>query len=155
MSAIGAESLLSLQVSSHMLLSVRSLPNCGSQNSNCTQHGQLQSCASKSSTTASFCLFLLQDQVHVDVKTAAVHSMETHSHLQCKTSKPASSCLFLLQDQVHPQTIAVCQSRAAGLSLTVEVVDAKNMNIDKDVSGVLLQYPATDGSVQNYKVSQT
>ena len=59
---------------------------------------------------------------------------------------------FPLQDLVHPQTIAVMQSRASGLGLTVEVVDANNMNIDKDVSGILLQYPATDGSVHNYKV---
>ena len=54
---------------------------------------------------------------------------------------------------MHPQTIAVLQSRASGLGLTVEVGNENTFNIDKDVSGVLLQYPATDGSVHNYKVS--
>ena len=57
-----------------------------------------------------------------------------------------------MQDQVHPQTIAVCQSRASGLGLTVEVAKADDFNIDKDVSGILVQYPATDGSVHDYKV---
>lgn len=60
----------------------------------------------------------------------------------------------LLQDKVHPQTIAVLQSRADGLGLTVEVGDESKFSVDKDVSGVLVQYPATDGSVHDYKVSQ-
>ena len=58
-----------------------------------------------------------------------------------------------MQDKCHPQTISVLRSRASGLGLTVEVGDEKSFNIDKDVSGVLLQYPATDGSVHDYKVS--
>lgn len=59
-----------------------------------------------------------------------------------------------LQDKVHPQTIAVLQSRADGLALSVEVSDENNFNIDKDVSGILLQYPATDGAIHDYKVSR-
>ena len=58
----------------------------------------------------------------------------------------------LLQDKVHPQTIAVLKSRADGLGLTVEVGDESKFEVDKDVSGVLVQYPATDGSVHDYKV---
>ena len=53
---------------------------------------------------------------------------------------------------MHPQTIAVLQSRADGLGLTVEVGDETKFNVDKDVSGVLVQYPATDGTVHDYKV---
>lgn len=60
--------------------------------------------------------------------------------------------MFCLQDKVHPQTIAVLQSRADGLGLTVEVGDDTKFNVDKDVSGVLVQYPATDGTVHDYKV---
>ena len=61
----------------------------------------------------------------------------------------------LLQDKVHPQTIAVLKSRADGLGLTVEVGDESKFEVDKDVSGVLVQYPATDGSVRDYKVGIT
>lgn len=60
-----------------------------------------------------------------------------------------------MQDKVHPQTIAVLQSRADGLGLTVEVGDETKFNVDKDVSGVLVQYPATDGTVHDYKVCLT
>ena len=33
------------------------------------------------------------------------------------------------------------------------VGDEASFSIDKDVSGVLLQYPATDGSIHDYKVT--
>ena len=57
-----------------------------------------------------------------------------------------------VQDKCHPQTIAVCQTRADGLGLTVEVGPEDSFEFGKDVCGALLQYPATDGSVHNYKV---
>ena len=59
----------------------------------------------------------------------------------------------MLQDKCHPQTIAVCQSRADGLGLKVLVSSEEDFQFDRDVSGILLQYPATDGAVHNYKVS--
>ena len=59
----------------------------------------------------------------------------------------------VLQDKCHPQTIAVCQSRADGLGLKVLVSSEEDFQFDRDVSGILLQYPATDGAVHDYKVS--
>ena len=56
-----------------------------------------------------------------------------------------------LQDKCHPQTIAVTKSRADGLGLEVIVGPEADFAIDKDVSGVLIQYPATDGSIYDYK----
>lgn len=55
------------------------------------------------------------------------------------------------QDKCHPQTIAVTASRADGLGLKVEVGDESSFEFGKDVCGVLLQYPATDGSLHDYK----
>ena len=60
-----------------------------------------------------------------------------------------------MQDKCHPQTIAVCQSRADGLGLKVLVSSEEDFKMDRDVSGILLQYPATDGSVHSYKVSSS
>lgn len=56
-----------------------------------------------------------------------------------------------LQNKCHPQTIAVCQTRADGLGLVAEVVDESKLEYGKDVCGVLVQYPATDGSVHDYR----
>jgi glycine cleavage system pyridoxal-binding protein P len=59
-------------------------------------------------------------------------------------------CLFL-QSKCHPQTIEVCRTRAEGLGLEAVVMDEGSFVYGKDVCGVLLQYPATDGTVDDYK----
>lgn len=59
---------------------------------------------------------------------------------------------MLLQDKCHPQTIAVCKTRADGLGLNVIVGNENDFDINKDTCGILLQYPATDGSIHDYKV---
>jgi glycine cleavage system pyridoxal-binding protein P len=58
-----------------------------------------------------------------------------------------------MQDKCHPQTIAVCQTRADGLGLQVEVVKGDAFEFGKDVCGMLVQYPDTHGTVSDYKVS--
>ncbi len=58
------------------------------------------------------------------------------------------------QSKCHPQTIAVCQTRAEGLGLEAVVVDEDKFVYSKDVCGVLLQYPATDGTVADYKAGR-
>lgn len=73
----------------------------------------------------------------------------THPHVYMMTISPHS---LFLQDKCHPQTIEVCRTRADGLGLQVVVSDEKSFDVDKDTCGVLLQYPATDGSVHDYKV---
>lgn len=75
-----------------------------------------------------------------------------YHHVAAHCNGDFENVMVFLQDKVHPQTIAVLQSRADGLGLTVEVGDETKFNVDKDVSGVLVQYPATDGTVHDYKV---
>ncbi|KAK9819612.1 hypothetical protein WJX72_000294 [[Myrmecia] bisecta] len=82
----------------------------------------------------------------LDEATAAAEAMTMCSAI-ARGKKPK----FLVSDKCHPQTIAVCQSRADGLGLEVVVSDEAAFKLDKDVSGILLQYPATDGSVRDYK----
>lgn len=83
----------------------------------------------------------------LDESTAAAEAMTMCSAV-ARGKKPR----FLVSDKCHPQTIAVCQTRADGLGLKVEVMDEGSFSMDSDVCGILLQYPATDGSVHNYKV---
>ena len=44
----------------------------------------------------------------------------------------------------------MCQTRASGLGLEVVVADEAQFELGKDVCGMLLQYPATDGSIHDY-----
>lgn len=55
---------------------------------------------------------------------------------------------FLIADHVHPQTIAVIKTRAEALDTEVRVCPVSEFDFSKeDVAGVLMQYPATDGSL--------
>lgn len=60
---------------------------------------------------------------------------------------------FFVDSLCHPQTIACIQSRATGFGINVIVGEATQAKIEEhkdDVFGVLVQYPATDGSITDY-----
>lgn len=82
----------------------------------------------------------------LDEATAAAEAMTLCSAV-ARGKKPR----FLISSKCHPQTIAVCQTRADGLGLQAVVVDEGAFEYGKDVCGVLVQYPATDGSVADYR----
>mmetsp|Transcript_32983 Transcript_32983/g.72931 ORF Transcript_32983/g.72931 Transcript_32983/m.72931 type:complete len:1042 (+) Transcript_32983:156-3281(+) len=82
----------------------------------------------------------------LDEATAAAEAMTMCSAV-ARGKKPK----FLVSSKCHPQTIDVVKTRADGLGLVAEVVDEDKFEYGKDVCGVLLQYPATDGTVEDYK----
>jgi len=83
----------------------------------------------------------------LDEGTAAAEAMTMCSALN-RGKKPK----FYVSNKCHPQTIAVVQTRAEGLGLEAVVGDENSFDYTaKDVCGVLLQYPATDGSIIDYK----
>ena len=62
---------------------------------------------------------------------------------------------FVVADDCHPQTIAVVTTRALPLDIDVQVVSlrtqAERDAVDfENVSGILVQYPTTDGRVEDY-----
>jgi len=57
---------------------------------------------------------------------------------------------FLVDRGVHPANLAVVQTRAHWLGISVEVVDLATAEVDDRCFGVLLQYPATDGSIRDW-----
>ncbi len=58
---------------------------------------------------------------------------------------------FFVSDECHPQTIEVVKTRAHARGVAVVVGDWRKAAIGDDVFGVLLQYPATDGAVHDYR----
>ena len=58
---------------------------------------------------------------------------------------------FAVDARVHPQTLAVVAMRAEPLGIAVETVDAHAFEPGPDTIGVLVQYPATDGEVVDYR----
>ncbi|WP_254563931.1 aminomethyl-transferring glycine dehydrogenase [Oscillatoria sp. HE19RPO] len=82
----------------------------------------------------------------LDEATAAAEAM-TLSYGFCKTKANA----YFVSEDCHPQTIEVVQTRARPLGIEVIVGNFRQFNFDRPVFGVLLQYPATDGAVYDYR----
>uniref|UniRef100_UPI0035901486 glycine dehydrogenase (decarboxylating), mitochondrial n=1 Tax=Myxine glutinosa TaxID=7769 RepID=UPI0035901486 len=80
----------------------------------------------------------------LDEGTAAAEAMGL-SHRHNKRNK------FLMDSHCHPQTIAVVQTRARSIGVRAEVQAIEDMEFGADdVSGVLFQYPDTEGRVQDF-----
>ncbi len=82
----------------------------------------------------------------LDEATAAAEAMAM-SYGVSKTKANA----FWVSDACHPQTIAVVQTRARPLGIEIIVGDHRTFAFDQPVFGVLLQYPATDGAIYDYR----
>ena len=82
----------------------------------------------------------------LDEATAAAEAMHM---LSAAKGDPADG-IFFVSHECHPQTIAVVQTRAKPLDITVTVGDFRTFDMSENVFGALLQYPTTDGAVHDY-----
>ena len=83
----------------------------------------------------------------LDEATAAAEAM----HMFAGLAENDEAKVFFVSDLCHPQTIAVVRTRAAALGIEVEVGDHMDFAFGARVFGALLQYPATDGKVFDYR----
>ena len=58
---------------------------------------------------------------------------------------------FFVDAGCHPQTIEVVKTRALPLGIEVIIDDYSNFDFATPIFGALLQYPATDGTINDYK----
>ena len=79
----------------------------------------------------------------LDEATAAAEGMT-----MCNALLRGKKKKFFISEKCHPQTIAICQTRAEGLG--IEVIVGNEAELPNDICGVLIQYPATDGQIQDY-----
>lgn len=82
----------------------------------------------------------------LDEATAAAEAMSM-SYGLCKTKANA----FFVSQACHPQTIEVVQTRARPLGIDVIVGDHQTFGFKQKIFGALLQYPASDGTIYNYR----
>ncbi len=83
----------------------------------------------------------------LDEATAAAEAM-TMAH---RVSRGKKNTFFASRD-CHPQTLAVLATRAEGPGIELVIDDHDDFDLEHpDLFGVLLQYPATDGRVLDYR----
>ncbi len=83
----------------------------------------------------------------LDEGTAAAEAMQ----MLAGVHDDESAHRFFVSRDCHPQTIAVLEQRAAPRGIELVVGDHDSFSFDKTVFGALVQYPATDGSVHDYR----
>jgi len=81
----------------------------------------------------------------LDEATAAAEAMHM-SYGLC----PKEANTFFVSEACHPQTIDVVKTRAWAQEIEVVVGNHETFDFAKPVFGVLLQYPATDGTISDY-----
>lgn len=84
----------------------------------------------------------------LDEGTAAAEAM--HLFWGLKNKKDALHNKFFVSELCFPQTIEVVKSRAEFLGIEVIVGDHNTVALDLNFFGALLQYPARNGSVEDY-----
>lgn len=80
----------------------------------------------------------------LDEGTAAAEAMTMCHALKGRTA-------IFVSDTCHPQTIAVVRTRAEALGIKAIVSNHQTYTFSDDVFAALVQYPATDGEVHNYR----
>jgi len=84
----------------------------------------------------------------LDEGTAAAEAM----HLTEASSKHEGKLTYLVDAGCHPQTIAVVRTRAAARGVEIVVADPAAFDFRQgNVIGALIQYPATDGAIRDYR----
>ncbi|WP_017319421.1 aminomethyl-transferring glycine dehydrogenase [Mastigocladopsis repens] len=82
----------------------------------------------------------------LDEATAAAEAMSM-SYGFCKNK---ANTYFVSRD-CHPQTIDVLQTRAQALGIDIIVGDHQTFDFSEPIFGAILQYPASDGTIYNYR----
>ena len=82
----------------------------------------------------------------LDEATAAAEAMTL-----ARRTTGSKSPVFLADRRCHPQTLEVLATRAAPLGIEVVVGDVGSLIERRDCFGALVQYPATDGAVDDWR----
>ncbi len=82
----------------------------------------------------------------LDEGTAAAESM----HLMHACAKNHQNKLFVSKD-VFPQTLDVIRTRCTAIGVELEIGDYKTHELDPETFGVIVQYPDSRGSVEDYR----
>ena len=91
----------------------------------------------------------------LDEGTAASEAMSMFFATKNKRNKGEAINEFFVDKGVFPQTIDILQTRAQPLGINIVIGDWKEYTMNDKTFGVLLQYPAMDGSVEDYRAFAT
>ena len=83
----------------------------------------------------------------LDEATAAAEAVNLTQAVRASVADP----VYLVDEYCHPQTIAVVRTRAEARGVRVVVAEPEMFEFGPEVIGALVQYPATDGAVRDFR----
>ena len=87
----------------------------------------------------------------LDEATAAAEAMSMCRSITRQETGKEKTAFFIAED-CHPQTIAVLRTRAEPLGVRLQVGPGQEVDFSgREFFGILIQYPATDGSIRDYQ----
>ena len=86
----------------------------------------------------------------LDEATAAAEAMIMFYNTRSRAAQKEDVNKFFIADNCFPQTKSVMETRAIPLGIELVYGDYKTAELDNSFFGALVQYPATNGEVENY-----
>ena len=83
----------------------------------------------------------------LDEATAAAEAMG----MCLAATKHRDTPMFFISETCHPQTIAVLQTRAESMGIELILDDYRKVQFDQSILGAIVQYPASDGVIHDYR----
>ncbi len=109
--------------------------------------GRLEALLNYQTMVSELCGLPVANASLLDEGTAAAEAMAMSREVA-----GSEGLTYLIAANCHPQTIEVVKTRAEALGLKIKLLDPARPTFDKAESfGLLLQYPATDGSISDLR----
>ena len=87
----------------------------------------------------------------LDEATAAAEAMIMLHNARPRKQAKAGADTFFVDENIFPQTLDVLQTRAEPLGIEIKKGKFSEANLDDKVFGAMVQYPAADGKIEDYK----
>ena len=87
----------------------------------------------------------------LDEATAAAEAATMMHSLRSKEKQKAGAQSLFVDEHIFPQTLAVLKTRMSRVGIDIVVGDYKNVNLDVNYFGAIVQYPDSDGKVEDYR----
>ncbi len=87
----------------------------------------------------------------LDEATAAAEAATMMHSLRSKEKQKGGAQSLFVDEHIFPQTLAVLKTRMSRVGIDIVVGDYKNVNPDVNYFGAIVQYPDSDGKVEDYR----
>ncbi|MBS3806405.1 MAG: aminomethyl-transferring glycine dehydrogenase [Bacteroidales bacterium] len=87
----------------------------------------------------------------LDEATAAAEAMIMMANLRKRSAVKKGANTFFIDENTFPQTIELLKTRSEPLNIELQVGKYQELEFNEKIFGALVQYPAADGKIEDYR----